>query len=293
MRRPHAPMELLDGPFTRRNAEAAGVSWHALRGPAWRRIFHSVWVAATLELDRATWLRAARLIMPVDAVLCGPSAAEQHGVDVREANDMTVHVAFTDGVPRRRPGLAVRQLALLADEVTALRGWLVTTPIRTAFDCARWLPVVDAVVVVDALVHADLVCIDDLLTFAKTHPGVRWVRKVTKICSLAAVGAESPMETRLRLVLVLGGLPKPEPQIVVRTPSGVFVARVDMGYEALKVAVEYDGAWHWQQRRKDDRRRDALRKLGWTVLVFSAEDVYQHKLDVVRAVRDALAAAAA
>ena len=100
------------------------------------------------------------------------------------------------------------------------------------------------------------------------------------------------METRLRLVLVLGGLPRPRTQIEVYEPSGRFVGRVDMGYEALKVAVEYDGAWHWKQRRNDDRRRDALRALGWTVLVFSAEDVYQHKLDVVRAVRNALAEAA-
>jgi very-short-patch-repair endonuclease len=94
------------------------------------------------------------------------------------------------------------------------------------------------------------------------------------------------------LVLVLAGLAPPVTQHVIRTADGRFVARVDLAYVEANLVVEYDGAWHWQQRRRDDRRRDALRALGWTVLVFSAEDVYRHPADIVVAVESALRRAA-
>ena len=75
------------------------------------------------------------------------------------------------------------------------------------------------------------------------------------------------------MCLIDGGLPRPHAQVEVFSPGGRFVARVDLAYVEERLAVEYDGAWHWDQRRDDDRRRDALRALGWEVLVFSADDL--------------------
>jgi very-short-patch-repair endonuclease len=97
------------------------------------------------------------------------------------------------------------------------------------------------------------------------------------------------METRTRLLLVAGGLPRPIAQHVVRDSDGRFVARLDLAYPDQRVAVEYDGAWHWQQRRADDRRRDRLRALGWVVLVVSAEDVFRQPEAVVASVKAVLA----
>jgi very-short-patch-repair endonuclease len=57
--------------------------------------------------------------------------------------------------------------------------------------------------------------------------------------------------------------------------------------------IEYDGAWHWQQRAADERRREALRDLGWKVLVVTSDDYYRTPERVVAKVRDALAAARA
>ena len=48
-----------------------------------------------------------------------------------------------------------------------------------------------------------------------------------------------------------------------------------MGYEDLKIAIEYEGAHHRTDRRqfeKDIRRYDELIELGWIVLRFTAED---------------------
>jgi very-short-patch-repair endonuclease len=101
------------------------------------------------------------------------------------------------------------------------------------------------------------------------------------------------MESRVRLLLVKGGLPRPVSQVSVYDAQGRFVGRLDLALPGTKVAVEYDGAQHWQQRRADDRRRDALRALGWTVLVFSAADYYQESERLVHEVRAAVARQAA
>ena len=287
------PAELAAGPFTTRTATAAGVSSHALRGPAWRQLLRGVWIQAGADVDRSTWLRAARLVLPVDAVLCGLSGVDAWGVDLRPTEDTVVHAAFADAAPRQRRGLHLRQLQLAADEVVSRDGWLVTTPMRTAFDCARWLPLVDAVVVVDAMAHAGLIDLDGLRAFAEEHRGVRWVRRVAVVVRLADCRSESPMESRLRLLLVRDGLTDVEPQYVLRDHNGQFVARADLAFIQARVAVEYDGAWHWKQRRADDRRRDAMRALGWTVLVVSAEDYYRDPDGVVARVRRALHSAAA
>jgi very-short-patch-repair endonuclease len=287
------PEALSREPFSTRTAEAAGISSHALRGAAWRQLFRGAWIAASTTVDRSTWLQAARLVLPVDAVLCGLSAAEDYGVDVRATDDIVVHAAFADRVPRQRRGLRLYQLQLAPEEVRRRGRWLVTTPLRTAFDCARWLPLVDAVVVTDALAHAGLLEFDDVLAFANAHPGVRWVRRIPEVVRLSDGRSESPMESRLRLLLVLAGFTGLEPQFVVRDGCGHFVGRVDLAFPALRVAVEYDGAWHWKQRRADDRRRDKLRALGWTVLVFSAEEYYGKPDMILQGVAEALADAAA
>jgi very-short-patch-repair endonuclease len=99
------------------------------------------------------------------------------------------------------------------------------------------------------------------------------------------------METRVRLLIVLAGLPRPQSQLIVTDLLGRFVARADLGYDVHRLIVEYDGAFHWEQRREDDRRREAMRGLGWTVLVFSADDYYKTPGATIERVRSALAKA--
>jgi very-short-patch-repair endonuclease len=169
----------------------------------------------------------------------------------------------------------------------------VTSAARTAYDCARWLPLVEAVVVVDALLHAGLTTPEEIAAVVDRHRGERWIRRVGPVLSLVDGRSESPMESRLRVLLLRAGLVGLEPQYVVRRAGGRFVGRLDLAFPAARVAVEYDGAWHWQQRRADDRRRDALRRLGWTIVVVSAEDYYGDPHGIVRRVREELAAAAA
>ena len=104
--------------------------------------------------------------------------------------------------------------------------------------------------------------------------------------SLVDPGSESPRETWLRLLLIDAGLPRPTTQIKVADDG--WVARLDMGWTDLKVAVEYDGGQHHTDRRqylRDIRRMERLHRLGWIVIRVVAED---HPDDVVRRVCQAL-----
>lgn len=115
------------------------------------------------------------------------------------------------------------------------------------------------------------------------------MRRVPGVLALCDPGAESPRETALRLLLVLAGLPRPVTQHVVRDASGRFVARVDLAWPLLKVAVEYDGAHHDspERIRRDRARLNALRRCGWTVLVVDRAQLLR-PADVVTLVRDVL-----
>ena len=157
-------------------------------------------------------------------------------------------------------------------EICGLR---VTSPLRTTFDCLRLLRGWDRVVVADAMTHNRLVTIDELRRYFATKRRLRNLRIGEALIDEIEPKADSPMETRTRLVVIDGGNPRPEAQVYVFDRSGNFVGRADLGYEELKLAIEYDGALHWRQRNEDDRRRDAMREAGWIVIVLSADDIFK------------------
>src|SRR3954468_10052404 len=275
MPRPLVPDALRNRPFTRAEARAVGLTDKALESSPWRQVFRTVWVHQEVPDSRELRLAAARLVIPDYGVLCGLTAAWVLGVDVRREGDLDVHVGFAKGRRiRKRDGLEVCQETLDESDWCLIDGVRVTTPLRTAFDCLRWLRGAERVVVADALAHERLVSLEELRAYFASKRRLRNLRIGEALLDLVDAKSESPMETRTRLVIITGGLPRPVAQWEIRTPAGTFVARADLAYPEHKVAVEYDGAWHWAQRRADDRRRTAMPALGWEVLVYSSEDVY-------------------
>ena len=83
--------------------------------------------------------------------------------------------------------------------------------------------------------------------------------------------SESPRESRVRVRLVLAGLPVPVCQHVV-LDGRRFVARVDLAWPEWKVALEYDGHDHTLDDRRghDVDRLDELRRLGWVVITVTS-----------------------
>ena len=144
----------------------------------------------------------------------------------------------------------------------------------------------EAVVAVDRMVAAGVVDLDAVRARAAV-PGAASPR-VRRVLSRADGLAESPQETRLRLLVVDGGLPAPVAQYVVEH-EGRFVARVDLAWPALRVAVEYDGAWHAEpgQFARDRRRLNRLQAAGWQVVFVTAADLHR-PADLVMRVRAAL-----
>ncbi|HVV75189.1 MAG TPA: DUF559 domain-containing protein [Mycobacteriales bacterium] len=289
MRRANVPVELTTGPFTTAQAAAAGVTRSALRSEPWRGVFRDVWIHASVELTRPVRLDAVRLVLGRWAFVCGHTAAWLHGIDAWDRKSDLVWVGCPTGRRlRTRMGCYTREITVADSDLTLCDGVLVTTPVRTAYDCARWLSPVERVVVADALALEGLITADDLAAYRTLHPGIRHVRRVDEVLGALDPLSESPMETRVRMLLVQAGLPRPTSQHVIRDANGAFVARVDLAYLGARLVIEYDGAFHWEQRREDDRRRDAIRTLGWQVLVVSADDYFKTPQQLIRSVRAAL-----
>jgi len=291
MRRAVIPAEFRERPFTLREARIAGLSDSALRSSPWRQIFQGVWVHSDLEDTRETRLAAARLVIPAHGVLRGLTAAWIYGADVRRADDLDVHVGFPEGKRiRNQPGLEVCQETVRPADICVIDGVAVTSPVRTVFDCLRLLRGHERLVVADALTHLEATNIEEIRRYFAGQRRLRNLRVAELLIDDIEPKSESPMETRLRLTLVDGGLPRPEAQWEITNTAGVVMWRLDLAYPDVKLAIEYDGAWHWKQRRADDKRRAALRALGWEVVVFDADDVYGNPDRVVQEVRSALRA---
>jgi hypothetical protein len=171
-------------------------------------------------------------------------------------------------------GMVVHTYELASDEVCHVGGMRVTTPARTAFDIGRRRPVDEAVPILDALLNATAIKPLDVVALAERHRRSRGIRILRAALELVDQGAESPQETRLRLLLVGAGLPTPETQIEFFDEFGHAFIRVDIGWREWKVAVEYDGIQHWEnrfQRSWDIDRIAILEAMGWVVVRVSAE----------------------
>jgi hypothetical protein len=287
-RHPRYPPQLGRTPFLGSAAVAEGLITRArLNEPWWRRLLPNVHIRADVPIDYLTLCRAALLIAPAGAVLGFRSALGMYCPTLMPSAGATVELIVPRSKNlRRHPGLCVHRMALDSQEITRCGGFPVTTPARTGFDLARGPNLVDAVVGVDALLGSGATTLDEIAGYAmRTLYGSRRARRAL---GLASVGAESPMETRTRLVLVLAGLPPPETQYEVR--DGPFVARFDLAYPKYRLGIEYDGAYHRDPEvfERDAVRANRLRLRGWLVLRFTANDVLRHPARMVSQVRAGL-----
>ena len=128
----------------------------------------------------------------------------------------------------------------------------------------------------------------DLVAWLDTHkrfPGNVCLRRAI---DFAEPAAESPMETRLRLLLILAGLPRPQVQVPLHDDKGHFIGRPDLYYPSHRLALEYDGASHRETMTADHRRQNRLINAGYRLLRFTAADVLSTPDSLVLLVRQAL-----
>lgn len=279
-------MEFKLRPFTLDEARDAGLTRHSLRRKTWRRISARLYSWTELPDDLWLTLSAWQRVLPPETVFAGSSAAWLFGLDLQPTNPVEVVVPMSSAI-RTRPGLLVRHSELPAAEVVTIRGLRATAlPPTIARLCVQG-PAVEALVAIDMAMRLGLTNPAALTGYAeasKTRPGAT---RMKSLVSLAAP-AESPMETRLRWLLIQAGLPRPEVQVELREGGARFAGRVDLYYPQARLVLQYDGGNHRERLVEDDRRQNVLVNAGYQLLRFTAGDVYNRTDVVVAQVRSAL-----
>ncbi|MGR7023871.1 DUF559 domain-containing protein [Geodermatophilus sp. URMC 62] len=291
MPRPRRPDVLRGRVFRARDVVAAGLlSPSALRSSAWRRLYRGVYADAELPDGPDLRISGACLVIPSAAAFSGRTAAHLHGATELMDARSPVEVAVPTGV-RFGPvtGLRVRRTLLPASDVVQVRRRPCTTGTRTALDIARTESLTEAVAALDVLLARGVVDRSGLREALICLPSRRGAQRARRAVELADPRAESLPESRVRVLLALAGLTA-VPQFTVRDRAGGFVARVDLAFPQVRVAVEYDGAWHGQpgQLTRDRRRLNRLTAAGWRVVFVTAADLRDPDAVVAR-VAEALA----
>jgi hypothetical protein len=226
--------------------------------------------------------------LPEGGAFSGRTAAWLHGLDMEPCNPIEVTIPEPFGSNRLGAAL-VRRAALTSAETVMRRDFRTTTARRTVVDLAGRNPLTEGVVAADMFLRSRLVKITELRSYVADHAGARGVARLRRVADLAEPKAESPMETRLRMLLVLAGLPRPEVQVSLHDDEGHHLGRPDLLYRVQSLAIEYDGGNHRDRLLEDDRRQNALVGAGFRLLRFTYSDVYKTPDATVMQVRRELA----
>lgn len=235
-------------------------------------IFPDIYVQKDVEPTLAVRTRGAWLWSRRRGVITGRAAAALH--DARWVDDATeIELLWANN--HCPDGIITRRERIAPGEITWIDGMPVATPARTGLDLGRYLPRNIAVAHLDALASATGVTAEEILDLTYRYKGRHGVRLCREAVELVDAGAQSPQETRLRLLLIDKGFPPPQTQIPVIDQYGFEFAYLDMGWKDLRIAVEYDGDHHrtdTDQYRWDARRLRKLADAGWIVVRVMAGD---------------------
>ena len=249
-------------------------------------LYPDVYLPPEAQMTAAMRARAAWLWSRRRGIVAGRSAAALHGAKWVDGQ-LPAQLLWTN---RRSPGgIETWSDSVTDGELTTIAGMRVTTAARTALDIARRYRLDPAVAAIDALARATRLDMADVKQLAQRYPGSRGIRKARRVIDLVDPGAESPRETWLRLLFIKAGFPRPTTQIPVYNEYGVLIAVLDMGWEDLMIAAEYDGDHHRMDRHRfnaDIRRAENVNERGWIHLRVTVQDA---EGDIIRRARAAFA----
>jgi hypothetical protein len=272
-------------PFRSFHAGALGLSRYEVdelrRLKLVRSMFRGVLVDARTPDTRELRCQGLALVLPPVGVLCHSTAAWARKVDAFQPEDrllLTPQCMVPHGTSRsRHAGVICIEGYLPEADIEIVDGVPITTSSRTTVDLMRDLRRPFALSVADAMVRAELVTVAELARRIKRLRGYRGIRQARELLLLIDPRAESPGETWLRLRIVDAGFPFPRPQLEFLDHRGRVIARLDLAYPEIKLAMEYDGAAyhsHEDDRVHDAGRRDLLRDAyGWRIEPARKEDI--------------------
>ena len=277
-------------PFQRRTAIAAGITPKQLRGPGYRSVLPGAYVAAATIVTPLVRVRAA--LLPYGDVAWASHASAARVYDLPIPTIPSEHVSVPSaGQRRRHQGVKVHVGGAVAS-TRRVRGVKVSEPLMLFVEMAGLLGLVDLVVLGDAMVRRGLTTPEALVAFCATveHPAAAASRRAT---AYVRREVDSPMETRLRMLLVLAGLPEPQVNLKIRDVDGDVLRKYDLSYPAVRVAVEYNGKVHvltpeaWES---DLERRDAIDDDGWRLLPVISSGIFRAPEQTLRRVHRVLLA---
>jgi len=269
----HTPLDTLR-PFSRADAIAAGIDPRLLRGSRFRTIFRGVYVDSSVPPTPELRVMAALVPFPDSAYASHASAARVHRLPIPPLPDEQVTVLDPD---HRRTRAGIRCRVARTGRVRVVRGIRVSDYAQTFVELAEHLALVDLVIVGDNLVRKGRLAPEELVQYCATStlPGAASAR------AAAAYGrrdVDSPMETRLRMLIVLAGLPEPKVNYVVRDEYGHPVRRYDLWFEKSRTVAEYDGRQHIEREQNwesDLERREEIDDAAMRIIVVTSKGIHR------------------
>ena len=290
--------ETQHGIITREQAISCGMSpqaiWRATESGKWQRLFPRVF---RVTAAASPWHQQIAAV----CAWAGSGSVASH----RCAAGLWSLEGFGPGpieitCPRRlrviRFDIQTHTARLIAADVARFRSLTVTTPTRTLMDLAGSMPVDELGEVVEDALRRRLTTLERLTrAMERRGTGVRGISRLKSLVTELAgdLGPSgSRFEVLVRRLLVRSGLPRPVAQWAVHH-QGRLVGRLDLAYPDFLVAIEAQSfRWHSDSKawERDHSRWNALSRLGWYVRLVTWREIMDAPDDIVRDVREALAA---
>lgn len=277
-------------PFTRADAVRAGIDPKILRTSRFRRIFRAVYISAEVPDSSRVRAEAALLLHPPSAFVSHTTAAALCNLPVPP--DPLTHVTVLADRDRRRRPQIENHVATTQPRVATIGGLRVSHPFRMFVELASMLSLVDLVVVGDALVRIAKIEPERLVE-ACARSTDQHAARALRAARYVRAEVDSPMESRLRMLIVLAGLPEPKVNHKIRDEHGNVLRRLDLSYPELQLIVEYDGRQHIEREANwqgDLDRREEFDDDGWRILVVTSKGVYKEPGRTIARVHRALKA---
>jgi hypothetical protein len=283
-------------------AHAAGMTTaevaHRRRAGVWRTVYQGVYLLdpdlyGGGSLPRSTQISAGLLAAGPHAVAVRETAAELLDLPVFGA-PTAVHVAVPGRAARhRQDGLVIHQMAVPAGQHTSVDGLSTTSALRTVADLVCVLRRFDAVALVDASLNRGAIAEADLASVDAMIAGRRGCVAGREHLAEADGRAQSPAETRVRLICGDGNVMPDALQHPVYDGFGALLGYADLAWVTACLAAEMDGKGPHSTLSalfRDRHRQNDFTTVRWRVIRFTWADTYRPGY-VIATVRAALATA--
>ena len=287
------PEHLTRTPFSLKAGVAAGLGRKRLLGPDLQRPFRGVRASeagSTVE----SLCRAFQTRMPPHAFFCSVTAAALMGVPLPLEYEQSRRLHVSVSAPHRAltaRGIVGSKRDVRDGDIRDWRGLPISAPEQLWCELAALLSLPDLVAAGDYLIHWRLpaTTLEELRAAVHRHSGKRGNSRLREALTLLDDRAESPQESRLRVILQKARLKGLVSNLPIRTRTGSNY-RADFAFPKEKVILEYQSDYHREPERyrKDMTRRSRLEADGWVVMLLNADDL-RNPIELIHRIRLILA----